>query len=155
MMSSLSSPSALTSSLQEKLDAAVQSPHAFSKLVDKLSSTAAPTMSLMNGSLSAVNPRSLSSRSSQESDNNKAEDFVDVKTNYRDYSRFLPEDKDVASSILNQASTTKEPTFPVKLHKILSNPEFQDIISWLPHGEFFVAQSLVQSSQHKLCQRDN
>jgi Ca2+-dependent lipid-binding protein len=27
---------------------------------------------------------------------------------------------------------TKEPTFPVKLHMILSNPEFSDIVSWLP-----------------------
>ena len=25
-------------------------------------------------------------------------------------------------------------SFPVKLHWILSNPEFEDIISWLPHG---------------------
>ena len=28
----------------------------------------------------------------------------------------------------------KEPTFPVKLHMILSNPEYEDIIAWLPHG---------------------
>lgn len=28
----------------------------------------------------------------------------------------------------------KEPPFPVKLHRILSNPEFSDIICWLPHG---------------------
>jgi hypothetical protein len=28
----------------------------------------------------------------------------------------------------------KEPPFPVKLHRILSNTDFSDIISWLPHG---------------------
>jgi Heat shock transcription factor len=28
----------------------------------------------------------------------------------------------------------KEPPFPVKLHRILSNPDFTDIICWLPHG---------------------
>lgn len=26
------------------------------------------------------------------------------------------------------------PTFPVKLHLILSNPEFEKIVAWLPHG---------------------
>ena len=26
----------------------------------------------------------------------------------------------------------KEPTFPVKLHMILSNPDFADVIAWLP-----------------------
>ena len=36
--------------------------------------------------------------------------------------------------MLAQSTTAKEPTFPVKLHLILSNPEFQEIISWLPHG---------------------
>lgn len=28
----------------------------------------------------------------------------------------------------------KEPPFPVKLHRILSNPAYSDLISWLPHG---------------------
>lgn len=30
--------------------------------------------------------------------------------------------------------SSKEPAFPVKLHRILSNPEFRDVIAWLPHG---------------------
>ena len=28
----------------------------------------------------------------------------------------------------------KEPPFPVKLHRILSNSEFREVITWLPHG---------------------
>ena len=31
-------------------------------------------------------------------------------------------------------SSTKSNSFPSKLHKILSNPMFFHIISWLPHG---------------------
>lgn len=53
---------------------------------------------------------------------------------YRDYSRVPPEKHEGASSLIAQGTTAKEPTFPTKLHMILSNPEFQDIISWLPHG---------------------
>jgi hypothetical protein len=30
--------------------------------------------------------------------------------------------------------SAKEPAFPVKLHRILSNAEFRDVITWLPHG---------------------
>lgn len=37
-------------------------------------------------------------------------------------------------AILGMVSSAKEPTFPVKLHMILSNPEFEDVITWLPHG---------------------
>ena len=32
------------------------------------------------------------------------------------------------------SSVTKEPTFPVKLHMMLANPDFHEIITWLPHG---------------------
>jgi hypothetical protein len=41
------------------------------------------------------------------------------------------------SSLLEQYGSdgTKEPPFPLKLHQILSNPEYQDCISWLPHGK--------------------
>ena len=28
----------------------------------------------------------------------------------------------------------KEPPFPVKLHCIFSNPEYSDLVSWLPHS---------------------
>ena len=63
-----------------------------------------------------------------------AEDKTKVTSSYRDFSRVLPEKHNDASSLIAQSTTAKEPTFPVKLHMILSNPEFQDIIAWLPHG---------------------
>jgi hypothetical protein len=42
----------------------------------------------------------------------------------------------LAASILDQygAKGTKEPPFPLKLHQILSNPDYQECICWLPHG---------------------
>jgi len=50
---------------------------------------------------------------------------------YRDYSK-------MSSSTSNDFNKSqppgKEPPFPVKLHRILSNPEYSDIVSWLPHG---------------------
>jgi len=52
---------------------------------------------------------------------------------YRDYSR-LPCAQDANVLMGTSTSSCKEPPFPVKLHKILSNPENSDIISWLPHG---------------------
>mmetsp|Transcript_41559 Transcript_41559/g.60818 ORF Transcript_41559/g.60818 Transcript_41559/m.60818 type:complete len:652 (+) Transcript_41559:255-2210(+) len=64
---------------------------------------------------------------------------------YRDFSR-IPMSEMVASPVDAGAvadtqsagnlgtSSGKEPPFPVKLHRILSNPEFRDIITWLPHG---------------------
>jgi hypothetical protein len=66
--------------------------------------------------------------------NDGGESTATTKSFYRDYSKVPPERKDASSSILFQASSTKEQTFPVKLHMILSNPDFQDIIGWLPHG---------------------
>lgn len=46
---------------------------------------------------------------------------------YRDYSREPVED----TISLKKDSVQN---FPMKLHSILSNSEFSDIISWLPHG---------------------
>ena len=50
---------------------------------------------------------------------------------YRDFSK-------MGSSTGNEFNKSqppgKEPPFPVKLHRILSNPEYNDIVSWLPHG---------------------
>jgi hypothetical protein len=42
-----------------------------------------------------------------------------------------------ASSILDKygAKCTKELPFPLKLHQILSNPDHQACICWLPHGK--------------------
>jgi hypothetical protein len=56
-------------------------------------------------------------------------------TPYRDFSCDPPtQNRHAPAAIGPPSATAKEPTFPVKLHMILSNPEFQDIISWLPHG---------------------
>jgi hypothetical protein len=58
----------------------------------------------------------------------------EIASTYRDFSHVLPEKHLQASSLIAQSITAKEATFPAKLHSILSNPEFEDIISWLPHG---------------------
>ena len=53
---------------------------------------------------------------------------------YHDYSR-IPTDKSVElGNALAAVASGKEPPFPVKLHRILSNAEHNDVISWLPHG---------------------
>jgi len=43
---------------------------------------------------------------------------------YRDYSREVPDATDKKNGGAEN--------FPMKLHEILSNPEFQDVIAWLP-----------------------
>jgi hypothetical protein len=48
---------------------------------------------------------------------------------YRDYSRERKEE-----SPKGRRSGKTAQTFPMILHEILSHPEFEDIISWLPHG---------------------
>lgn len=118
----------LTQRLQEKLDAAVQSPQGFSKGADKpypnvISESGDDTASDLSGSISSA--RDLDDKGDNENV---------IKCSYRNFSQVLPDKADGPSSLIAQSSTAKEPTFPVKLHMILSNPEFQDIISWLPHG---------------------
>jgi hypothetical protein len=54
---------------------------------------------------------------------------VHVPAPYRDYSRVPPE-----RTAFQRNSKEPAQTFPMKLHEILTNPEFEDIISWLPHG---------------------
>lgn len=49
---------------------------------------------------------------------------MQVATGYRDYSRTLED----------TSGNAKDHSFPMKLHKILSNPEHSDYITWLPHG---------------------
>jgi len=49
---------------------------------------------------------------------------------YRDFSKVSNDGTDFS---INQ-QPGKEPPFPVKLHRILSNSEYNDMISWLPHG---------------------
>lgn len=51
---------------------------------------------------------------------------------YTDYSRVPIED--LCKAFIFAGVSVKEPPFPVKLHRILNNPEFHDIVSWLPHG---------------------
>ena len=50
---------------------------------------------------------------------------------YRDYSKMSSSG---ANDFNKSQPPGKEPPFPVKLHRILSNPEYNDIVSWLPHG---------------------
>jgi hypothetical protein len=50
---------------------------------------------------------------------------------YRDFSKMCNND---ANDFHKNQPPGKEPPFPVKLHRILSNPEYSDIVSWLPHG---------------------
>ena len=67
------------------------------------------------------------SNEKEEKDGKDEEPAVAV---YRDYSRDRPEKPASSRPTAKDAAHT----FPMKLHAILSNPEFQDIISWLPHG---------------------
>lgn len=50
---------------------------------------------------------------------------------YRDFSKVANELDEFGGK---EEPPGKEPPFPVKLHRILSNPEYSDMISWLPHG---------------------
>ena len=58
---------------------------------------------------------------------------------YRDYSNHVSPEPVLAKKMagtlaINKTLPAKEPTFPVKLHMILSNSSLESIISWLPHG---------------------
>jgi len=50
------------------------------------------------------------------------------------YQSTRTENDDDHSSMYNYMMYNTKNSFPVKLHWILSNPEFESIISWLPHG---------------------
>lgn len=52
---------------------------------------------------------------------------------YRDNSGLTPADVE-AELRTKRVSSRKEPTFPMKLHKMLSDPEAEGVITWLPHG---------------------
>lgn len=45
--------------------------------------------------------------------------------------------KDLSSKD-NSSPKSKRITFPVTLHKILSDPSYSDIITWLPHGRSWI-----------------
>jgi HSF-type DNA-binding len=51
---------------------------------------------------------------------------------YRDFSRDRPDTSMGGNTSFGREGSTQ--TFPMKLHSILSHPEFLDIIAWLPHG---------------------
>jgi len=61
-------------------------------------------------------------------------------TTYKDYSRVPPDttttspSASLASQGNNSGNVTRDPTFVVKLHMILSNSKFEEIVTWLPHG---------------------
>ena len=55
---------------------------------------------------------------------------------YRDYS-LLNHAEDAAATSDSVGADDKKvtaPNFPAKLHEIISNPEYQHIIRWMPHG---------------------
>ena len=71
-----------------------------------------------------VNPASMKQRRTETT-------TTTTKSSYRDYSQVAAE----ASALhMSHSASTKEQAFSVKLHMILSNPDFEDIIGWLPHG---------------------
>eukprot|EP00563_Minutocellus_polymorphus_P002055 CAMPEP_0181040918 /NCGR_PEP_ID=MMETSP1070-20121207/11317_1 /TAXON_ID=265543 /ORGANISM="Minutocellus polymorphus, Strain NH13" /LENGTH=516 /DNA_ID=CAMNT_0023118985 /DNA_START=150 /DNA_END=1700 /DNA_ORIENTATION=+ len=55
------------------------------------------------------------------------------KNLYHDNSRVTPADVD-ANPRARRANSKREPTFPMKLHSLLSDPEAEGVIVWLPHG---------------------
>ena len=72
------------------------------------------------------------SAGNDDSKNTGDEGHRDAQAVYHDYSR----DK---SMLLLSSEEPRESiqTFPMKLHSILSNPEFSNTVSWLPHGRAF------------------
>lgn len=52
---------------------------------------------------------------------------------YRDNSKITSTDVETELRT-RRVSSRKDATFPMKLHKLLSDPEAEGIITWLPHG---------------------
>ena len=42
---------------------------------------------------------------------------------------------DATGNSASKSIAKKDTSFPLKLHEILSNPEYEDMISWMPHGK--------------------
>jgi hypothetical protein len=130
-------PPSLAFRLQEKLDAVVQSSTTLSKL-NALDGTP-PSIVADSGDEQASSSENhpLDTNDVNTIGSNSDDESSTIKSSgkgYTDFSRVLAPKAGTASSLLNQPTSAKEPTFPVKLHLILSNPEFDDIIAWLPHG---------------------
>ena len=70
---------------------------------------------------------------------------------YRDYSQ-----TDITDFPDDDRQQTSEELFPAKLHRILNTPEYEEIISWMPHGRVwkvknksvFVSYILPRHFQH-------
>jgi hypothetical protein len=129
-------PPSLAFRLHEKLDAVVQSSTTFSKL-NSLDGTP-PSIVADSGdeqaSSSENHPLDTNDVNTIGNSDDESSTIKSSGKGYTDFSRVLAPKAGTASSLLNQPTSAKEPTFPVKLHLILSNPEFDDIIAWLPHG---------------------
>jgi len=110
----------LANCLQQKLDAAVQSPRS------KAGSTSG-NIAAKYRSHSVVSVIETSAKVHED-------DLRNASIGYRDFSRDSVEWTTIRSVANAQSNIAKEPTFPAKLHMILSNHDFQDIIAWLPHG---------------------
>ena len=55
------------------------------------------------------------------------------KNLFHDNSRVTPADVD-ANPRARRANSKREPTFPMKLHQMLSDPDAEGVVVWLPHG---------------------
>ena len=55
---------------------------------------------------------------------------------YRDYSQVevSSDDEPPSTADIDKKSSRLQPNFPAKLHAIVSNPNYQHIICWQPHG---------------------
>ena len=78
---------------------------------------------------SDAKPAVLTSSSSDDGNNSSSEgsDAKPQAANYKDHSREPPPDA-------SEDESHREPTFPMRLHMILSNPDFQDIVAFVSHG---------------------
>lgn len=76
-------------------------------------------------------PRARSNGDAKVSDDNANSADELTFDYYRDYSQLPPLPGKEGK---RRPDSKVEPTFPVKLHMILSNPKHEDIIRWLPHG---------------------
>lgn len=55
-------------------------------------------------------------------------------SNYKDYSKHTGDSMTEQQHAPSTTSSGKDPSFPVKLHRILSAADHEEFITWLPHG---------------------
>jgi HSF-type DNA-binding len=77
-------------------------------------------------------------RMGQENEDDEADARIGGRSyQYRDRSRDFSSDLKTSEGGEGDSATElphSTQSFPVKLHRILSNPEYLEIVSWLPHG---------------------